>query len=140
MNYLIALISLLMTHSAWSKDTSELSSLASLEWKNRIVIVHDQANVSENLATLKQNDFEIVDRKIIWFVMSDKKLQTNYPGELGNDLSKNIIKKYDIKPYQVVLIGYDGGLKARYNSLDLKAIFSAIDSMPMRIQEMRLSP
>lgn len=36
-----------------------------------------------------------------------------------------------------MIIGRDGGVKARYESLDLDAVFAVIDTMPMRIQEMR---
>ena len=38
----------------------------------------------------------------------------------------------------VLLIGKDGGIKARYNNMpDLKEIFSLIDRMPMRRSEMK---
>lgn len=38
---------------------------------------------------------------------------------------------------EVILIGKDGGIKSRFDRVDLKAIFSDIDAMPMRQNEMR---
>ena len=38
---------------------------------------------------------------------------------------------------KVILIGKDGGIKSRFDRLDLEAIFSDIDAMPMRQYEMQ---
>lgn len=56
---------------------------------------------------------------------------------LGN---AEFYRKYNIKPkeFAVILIGKDGTEKVRWNKIAFpKEIFSIIDAMPMRKQEMR---
>lgn len=62
---------------------------------------------------------------------------------------ENLIENYGIKypiinirnPFCVILIGKDGKEKLRsYEPVNLRKLFSLIDQMPMRIQEMKMSP
>lgn len=137
MKYLACILTFLLSASAHSGEHSELSNLESLEWKNRIVVVNELNNQAQTLATFEQNTFELDDRKIIWFIIQDNTLKSNYSGRLSANLLHNIFKNYSIGSGKVALIGYDGELKQLYDSVDVNGIFSAIDSMPMRIQEMR---
>ena len=46
-------------------------------------------------------------------------------------------QQYAVKPGEVILIGKDGGLKLRLDNLDIPILFSVIDAMPMRQNEMQ---
>ncbi|MBN2864726.1 MAG: DUF4174 domain-containing protein [Thiotrichales bacterium] len=137
MKYLIPTLLLLFTTYAQSNPPSSLSELTPLEWQNRIIIVNETPNPKQIIDELKQSVYEIDDRVIIWFVINNQTIISNYKGELSEHLLTNLQKRYQLTKNEVVLIGKDGGIKSSRNTLDLKAIFSEIDAMPMRIQEMR---
>ena len=64
---------------------------------------------------------------------------TNYPGKVDPRLGSWIREKYFTPPpaeTAFVLIGKDGGVKSRGETLDLDSMFDLIDSMPMRRAEM----
>lgn len=60
---------------------------------------------------------------------------------LGPAAARELARRLDLGPGEVtaaVLIGKDGGVKRRYTGVvDVEAVLSLIDSMPMRIREMR---
>lgn len=49
------------------------------------------------------------------------------------EFDKRFVKLVKIKkrPFKIKLIGFDGEIKATYNKLDPKRVFSLIESMPM---------
>ena len=47
------------------------------------------------------------------------------------------LKFRENEPSRVLLIGKDGGVKLRGDELDVQRIFDLIDTMPMRIREMK---
>ena len=49
---------------------------------------------------------------------------------------RSIYAKETQQTIQVILIGKDGEVKKRNNKLELDALYSLIDTMPMRKQEM----
>lgn len=58
---------------------------------------------------------------------------------INHDFIKSIRSTYakeTQQTIQVILIGKDGEVKKRNNKLELDALYSLIDTMPMRKQEM----
>jgi hypothetical protein len=119
---------------------AEIMDLDSLEWSNRIILVHHQNMEVDKLEQRLNQAHELIEeRHIYWFIFKDKKVLTNYPGRLAQVFHSTLVSKWfgnQTAPTEVVLIGKDGTEKWRGNRLDLDVIFSLIDQMPMRRQEM----
>ena len=114
----------------------DLKNLEDFKWENRIILVKE--NDAEALKQLRESVAAINDRDIIWFRLSDGKIETNYRGKLPQDFGEQLEKEYFGKfKSNVLLIGKDGGVKSEDEKFDLKKYFELIDSMPMRRQEMK---
>ena len=107
-------------------------------WKHRIIIVFTEQDLSKEWKNTKE---KLTDRHLIYYQINNKnQLVTNQKEQITLDSIKAIREKYyqqSDQPTQVILIGKDGGIKNRSNKLDLDALYALIDTMPMRIQEMR---
>lgn len=114
-----------------------LSDLDSLEWKNRVVIVNETNKQDESRRLLAEQVAEIDDRDIIWFIIKEDLALTNYSGRLSREFVSNMRERLGPMQGKVILIGKDGGIKSQSDYLDIEAIFSEIDAMPMRQFEMR---
>ena len=114
-----------------------LQDFNSLKWENRIILVNTVNNKDSIMRTFEQNEDDINERDIVWFVIQDDTLATNFHGNLTDDFVSNTFKKYKNSQGKVTLIGKDGGIKSSHESLDLEAIFIEIDAMPMRQIEMQ---
>ncbi|KOY51103.1 DUF4174 domain-containing protein [Polaribacter dokdonensis] len=112
------------------------------QWKNRVLIVstnnekgiefQKQINLLENL------DQELKERKLIVYQIIDNKYKLNFTEsyKLLNSSSKKYVSTKD--GLQVLLIGLDGGIKLKQNSiLTAEKLFAIIDGMPMRKRELR---
>tara|TARA_B100001250_G_scaffold210710_1_gene180818 strand:- start:2073 stop:2516 length:444 start_codon:yes stop_codon:yes gene_type:complete len=118
-------------------------SLSSFLWKNRLLLIfldnEDAETVESISSSLNKLSCDLNDRDMLigWF--------TNEKQEINNiQINDNEIKniktraKINGNTITVLLIGKDGGIKARYNNMpDLKEVFSLIDRMPMRRSEMK---
>ena len=122
------------------KVTTALSQFA---WEKRQLIVfspspqHPQyLSYKKQAATFKP---EFKDRKLhSWFIVADSPVMLNE--SLNKDLtSQNFRETFAIRKneFRVLLLGYDQGVKLRQELVNLELIFSTIDQMPMRAQEMR---
>lgn len=120
-----------------AQTLAKLSDIASLEWKNRVVVINAPKNTNKTLSLLKEQVAAIVDRDIIWFIIKEDVALSNYSGELAQVLLSNTRERLKPEKGEVILIGKDGGIKSRANRFDLQAIFSEIDAMPMRQYEMQ---
>jgi len=114
-----------------------LSDLSSLNWQNRLIVVNNIQNEKQALTIFEKHVDQIDDRHIVWFIIKDNKVLSNYSGKLSESLLTNIQNKYQIGQAKVVLIGKDGGVKSQFDFVDLESIFLQIDAMPMRQMEMR---
>ena len=121
---------------AQAEGVPVLSDLDSLEWKNRVVVIKETKNQDESLQLLKEQVAEIDDRDIIWFIIKDDLALTNYLGRLSREFVSNMRERIGLVQGKVILIGKDGGIKSQSDYLNLEAIFSEIDAMPMRQLEM----
>ena len=122
---------------AAAQERTPLADLSTLRWQNRLLIVHEPASVDALLALFASNAPAIVERSVIWFIVSGDRVHSNYPAELAGDLADIIRRSLDTKENSALLIGLDGGIKMRSEGFDLQRFFSAIDAMPMRIWERR---
>lgn len=136
MNYLTKILLLCFSLSAHSTEPAALSELRLLQWKNRIILVNNLQNQQAVLALFEQNKKEINERDIIWFVFSGDGAHTNYQGALPEDFIAKTRASYQIGQRKIMLIGKDGGVKFLLDRMDLEAIFTEIDAMPMRQNEM----
>jgi len=127
-----------------SAQTTE--PLAEHRWKHRLLIAFANASGDSRAAALRTSlaaaKCELDDRDlVIGWVLSE---ETSRIGEAAmSDESAGVLRSgLRIQPgeFAVLLVGKDGGVKARYTSVpDLSEIFGLIDGMPMRRSEMRSS-
>ena len=115
--------------------------LENMRWKYRVILVFArEPNTSTALLNLDDFTAECEERDIVWFVLGNDVMYTNYDGKLEDRLREQLMDRY-FTPVpsntSVILIGKDGTLKSRSTDLDLEATFGLIDQMPMRREEMR---
>ena len=115
-----------------------LNSLDELRWKNRIILLKSDTNKLQELERLSS---EIKERDIIWFFFTRDNLHSNYKEQINDQLYTSVNAHYfskdEAEQETVILIGKDGGIKYSSHDFNLIEIFERIDSMPMRIKEMR---
>lgn len=112
-----------------------LGDLSELRWKRRVLLAAPQPAPNDTIATLRANAPSIDDRDLTWFVWTGASLETNYSGPVSDRIADAVRGRLQVDP--LLLIGKDGGIKLRAAQLDLDAIFTRIDSMPMRQREMK---
>ena len=138
MRYAVILITLLLYNPALSEEMP-LIDLNQLVWENRIILILSEANDPGYKALLERYDDDIKERDIIWLLVDENEVLTNYMEKISEGFRVNIKKDFGDGVDKVILIGKDGGIKNTDTELNLEAIFEQIDSMPMRLQEMRLN-
>ena len=137
MKYVIYFFIFIFSLSIQGKETVMLQDFNSLEWRNRIILVNTVNDKDSIMKIFEQNEDDINERDIVWFVIQDDTLETNFIGNLTDDFLSNTAKKYKTSQGKVTLIGKDGDIKSSHESLDLEVIFLEIDAMPMRQIEMQ---
>ncbi len=124
-------------------DTDKIkSALDQYAWEKRQLIVfspnkdHDLYQLFKKVQTKYSDEFK--DRNLhTWHVIAENKVTLN-------SIARNDINSQDFRDvysvnkddFQLLLIGYDLGVKLRQKKVDIKYLFSEIDQMPMRLQEM----
>ena len=136
MKHIVLIPILIFSMFAQAEAVPMLSHLDSLVWKNRVIVANEPKNQNEYLQLLKAQVAEIDDRDIIWFIIKGNLTFTNYSGQLSREFVINMHERLDLVQGKVILIGKDGGIKSQSDYLNLEAIFSEIDAMPMRQIEM----
>jgi hypothetical protein len=121
--------------------SATLVTLDDLKWNNRIIVTfsNDKNIIKGIFQELKDNEPEINDRDIIFFLFDPDRTITNSKEQLSLQDQGILIHQYYHHDDQlkVILIGKDGGVKLETDSFDLQNIFQIIDAMPMRQREMR---
>jgi len=138
MKYVAMLVALLMSGVVCAEQ-NPLQDIKQLVWKNRIILILSAEDDAGHEQLLEKYDDEIIDRDIVWFVLRDSEVVTNYAEKLSSEFVSRTKSSFPIGSGSVLLIGKDGGVKTRAKQLNLNAIFREIDSMPMRRQEMESS-
>ena len=123
---------------AQADPVKRLENLDILEWTHRIILISvDAQQKPEILQRLEHEKAEIDERHIAWFLLSDDDILSSLDAGLSAALDEVIRKEhFRNRENGVVLIGKDGGVKYRANTLDLDEIYGRIDLMPMRRAEM----
>ncbi|KUJ80268.1 MULTISPECIES: DUF4174 domain-containing protein [Microbulbifer] len=128
----------LLLAQAGNAEDEGMENLSPLQWQNRILLVRSPKAAPDAEHQLRAAETAISERHLLWFLITAEGIRTNHAGTVSKQFTPNILERYFAdQGTNVVLIGKDGGVKARARSLDLEAIFSLIDSMPMRREEMR---
>jgi hypothetical protein len=117
-------------------SVTELRSLAQLQWQHRVILVWtvEQGDYLQQLVEAREG---VDDRDILWFVISGEKLRTNYQGRVASDFLADLTRRFGKPSESVVLIGKDGGVKRKRETLSLSRLFKDIDAMPMRKIEIK---
>ncbi|WP_173198372.1 DUF4174 domain-containing protein [Parvularcula mediterranea] len=121
--------------------------LDQLQWKRRILIVHndfvrDQIGTTEKNAAFAEREIVVVNfgARGVGITLFDEGGQNvrgralKAPGAL-----EDLFQRYGVAPGkpEIVLVGKDGQIKGRWEeSVELETLTTLIDSMPMRQQEM----
>lgn len=131
----------------WLQRTSEeppvarvsspaLRDSGDLRWTYRLLLL-DAAIDAEALASLTSVRRELRERDVLWFVLGENRFESNFAGVVDPALRVELAARLRSSNATVALIGKDGGLKLRADRLDIEDLFARIDSMPMRVREMR---
>ena len=118
------------------------------EWKDRILIVKAESEASRTyqiqIEELKNSSAGLKERKLLVYqVIGNKYELIDYgnpgiiaSGDVSNKINENILNKNI--PFEIILIGLDGGIKLKKSDIIRKEeLFNIIDSMPMRSSELR---
>ncbi|MEM8565540.1 MAG: DUF4174 domain-containing protein [Bacteroidota bacterium] len=129
--------------SIWLTLTLTSSNpLESHLWKQRVVIVFSRntQTLNDQLSHFYEAKDEFTDRDLVIYSLNIK--QGTYPDQksMSQEDYQWFVQNYiqDKDDFLVVLIGKDGGTKFKSNiTVANSKLFDLIDSMPMRIQEMK---
>ena len=134
---LVLISGIVMTEGLLAQDIS------GHKWKNRVLIIlsdEDSRDQLDQQVNILQNDPEgLTDRKlVIYSVKGDtyrKGINSNEWVHGSNTLESF---KDSENHFKVILMGLDGGIKINQSEvLSLDELFSTIDAMPMRRNELR---
>ena len=139
MKYIICFF--IISLSIQAKELAMLTDLSDLRWENRVIVVNTVNDKDSISKIFEQHETELNERDIVWFIMQNNTVSSNFSGNIADNFVPNMIQNYKINAQleqgNVMLIGKDGGIKWAAKRLNLADIFSKIDSMPMRQVEMR---
>ena len=112
-------------------------------WEKRQLIVftpsnaHDQYQLFKKVAAEFGDEFK--ERKLhTWHVIANDVVRLDSKVQDGIK-SQDFRDAYSVSndEFRLLLIGYDQGVKLRQKQVNIDYLFSEIDQMPMRIQEMQ---
>ena len=137
MNYLITFVFFISSTFIQSQIT-----LTDLQWKNRVLLVFPSINEESDMELNLTDSLEkeLKDRDLIYFYFGDSlQSNTNYKFEPAYQKKLKQLYQMGSKQHSYVLIGKDGSskLKIEKDSIDWQVLFATIDSMPMRIKEIK---
>lgn len=144
MRYLI--VAAMLSVCTVISSAQDMDPLAEHRWKHRLLIAfaNDDADAHANAlrTSLAAASCELEDREmVIGWVLSEGSSRLG-EAAISDEIAGLLRSGLEIQPgvFAVVLIGKDGGVKARYGSVPaLSELFALIDGMPMRRSEMRSS-
>lgn len=131
------ILGILITEGLYAQDIS------SHKWKNRVLIIlsdEDSSDQFNQQVNILQNDPEgLNDRKlVIYYVKGDTYRKGINSNEWVHGSNTFESFKDSENHFKVILMGLDGGIKINQSEvLSLDELFSTIDAMPMRRNELR---
>jgi hypothetical protein len=118
--------------------------LSAYQWKNRLLLLFAPHRDDPEFNALQKQIMAQIggvnDRDLVIFQLFEQEGSRVDKNDLSPDTVSGLRQQYaaDVTQFTVVLIGKDGGVKLKHvGPIDLEDIFARIDSMPMRIQEVR---
>tara|TARA_B100000212_G_scaffold65532_1_gene45465 strand:+ start:8991 stop:9362 length:372 start_codon:yes stop_codon:yes gene_type:complete len=118
------------------ENLEKVNHIKDFKWINRVLIVKNHNSILEQI---KENEKNILERDLIIILIKDNSAHVkNYilSDYFYNSLDGKL--QYMNNVNELILIGLDGRVKKVYKKgTDLSAIFSDIDKMPMRINEIK---
>lgn len=122
--------------------TAQSQDLRKHRWEDRIVLLIsdslDSDILKQQLQLFQQAEKALKERKIVVYQISSSRVKKgiNKSSAVSNGALYKRYKKSDA-PFEVVLIGLDGGVKLRKERIvKPPELFELIDRMPMRRAEM----
>lgn len=113
------------------------------KWKNRIILIliDDEKNdtYKKQLIEFNKESIGLQERKLIVYHIKPSALKKGLNSNIWEN-AKTTYKDYKktSNPFEILLIGLDGGIKLQQeNLLTCEALFSLIDVMPMRRNELK---
>ena len=145
----LALLSAVMLFSPLS-TRADPDPLSVYRWKHRLLVVYvpdtdsGRATLRTLRASLDERMEDVLDRDLLIVPVGD----LPRPGDalrpvvdVGDSARLHVRQRFGLegREAQLLLIGKDGGMKARQSGamIDLERVFELIDSMPMRRAEMQ---
>jgi len=126
-----------------SLSTASAADLSTYRWKHRLIVISTLPEQAATVAaSLKQERAGILDRDLVIIDLSLHRKRIAHTVRPAEESIEPLRKRFSLSAQtaQFVLIGKDGGVKARQaGTLDLQRYFTLIDAMPMRQEEMRRS-
>jgi hypothetical protein len=131
-----------MTQAGEKGSVADLD-LDALRWKNRVLVLFSPSESDPSFQLQKRGLASsaqgVLDRDLMVLEIIEQG-QSRAGNQLLSEKSVQAIRKrfgVQAGPFQVLLIGKDGGVKLRSTEpVSMKDLFGLIDSMPMRQQEM----
>ena len=138
------LLFLLVSTMAVPASGQDRIRLKDYQWKNRLILAFAPSLEDPGYKALEKEIVvqaeEIIDRDLLIFhILETGELKLG-ESSLQTGSGDYLRERFSIRPgtFTVLLIGKDGGIKLRREGgVELKEIFSLIDTMPMRQREMR---
>lgn len=118
-------------------------NIKSHQWENRLLLVITDDNNSKiyknQIRALKNNEIGLEERKLLVYQVKKDSYKIGFTKNNCWQKSNSLYKTYQKNtPFEILLIGLDGGIKLRQSKLlNCKDLFSIIDVMPMRSNELR---
>jgi len=114
------------------------------EWENRLLMIltedTNNSQYQEQLTILASAKGGLLDRKLLVYTITPKAFQMGLNENANWIKSNSHFQQYHQAEgsFEVLLVGLDGGIKLRQSKiLSTEKLFSTIDRMPMRRQELR---
>lgn len=135
---IFSIINFICTANIFAQNMSEY------QWKNRLLIIItddlQQSSYVDQLKELRKNPTGLAERELRVFWTTSNKFKTGIEVNSKWIKSRKLYdqyKKLDTS-FEVILIGLDGGIKARKTDvLKIEDLYALIDSMPMRRSEIK---
>ncbi|WP_320554749.1 DUF4174 domain-containing protein [Winogradskyella aquimaris] len=128
--------------------SSFAQNLKDHQWQHRVLVVKSLSEKSEQLheqlKAFENSEAALKERKLVLYKITADSLSyvdyadstKNYSGKVSRNFAESNLK--DHMDFEIILIGLDGTIKFQQDHLLTKdKLFSIIDAMPMRKNEIR---
>ncbi len=133
---IIFIINLTVNMTSFSQDITRH------KWKDRLILIFAEDSsdsaVDRQLKELINAEDGLLDRKIVVYNVLPDKYYKVFPEKESIVKSGDLFDMYKVTdaPFEIILIGLDGGVKLRETELlTAEKLFVVIDGMPMRRRE-----